>query len=177
MIPLTRYFPLAILLCIAAAVDTSDLPAQTDSHPTLCPTVMGVYPVDFKHDEPLSRRPRFEIRSCRSDFDIQLVGFRAGATTPTLIEPGDHIELLIQTGTLILVQMTAGSSSPTLVAQFRKGIPVLLGREDGVGGVTYSEDHTDGDYAIITIPQKTSPNASGKFPKVAPHRYRLKIYE
>lgn len=138
---------------------------------------MGVYPVDFNHHEPLNRRPRFEIRSCRSDLDIQLVGFTSGSTTPTLVEPGDHIELLIQTGTLILIQMTAGSSSPTLVAQFRKGIPVLLGREDGVGGVTYSEDHKDGDYAIITIPQKAFPDASGKFPKVAPHRYRLKIHD
>jgi hypothetical protein len=84
--------------------------------------------------------------------------------------------LLIQTGTLIVVQMTAGSSSPTLIAQFQKGTPVLLGRDSGVGGVTYSEDHKGGDYAIITIPQKTFPDATGKYPEVAPHRYRLKLF-
>jgi hypothetical protein len=76
---------------------------------------MGVYPVGFNHEEALNRRPRFEIRSCRSDFDIQLVGFRANSITAPLVEPGEHIGLLIQTGTLIVVQMTAGSSSPILV--------------------------------------------------------------
>ena len=153
------------------------LHAQPGSHPELCPAVLGVYPVDFSHDEPLNRRPRFEIRSCRSDFDIQLVGFTANSTTPSLVEPGGHIELLIQTGTFILLEMTAGSSSPTLVAQFQSGTPRLLGREDGVGGVTYSYDHEDPNYAIITIPQKTLPDASGGHPNIAPHRYRLKIYE
>jgi hypothetical protein len=154
------------------------LAAQPRSAPALCPTLLGTYPVDFKIDEPLKQRPRFEIRSCSDGGgSIQLLGFKAHANTPSLVEPGSHVELLIQTGTLIVVQMTAGSSSPTLVAQFQKGLPVLLGREDGVGGVTYSEDHKDSDYAIITIPQKTFPDAYGKFPEVPPHRYRLKIWE
>ncbi len=154
------------------------LAAQQRSVPALCPTLLGIYPVDFKIDEPLKQRPRFEIRSCNDGGgSIQLLAFKANANTPSFVEPGSHVELLIQTGTLIVVQMTAGSSSPTLVAQFQKGVPELLGREDGVGGVTYSEDHKGGsDYAIITIPQKTFP-VGGKFPDVPPHRYRLKIWE
>ena len=63
-----------------------------------------------------------------------------------------------------------------MVAQFQKGVPVLLGREDGVGGITYSEDHKGGEsYAIITVPQKTFPRFPGDVPNVPPHRYRLKI--
>jgi hypothetical protein len=73
--------------------------------------------------------------------------------------------------------MTAGSSNPTLVAQFREGVPLLLAREDGVGGVTYAEEHKGADYAIITIPQKTFPDAMGQFPNIPPHRYRLKIFD
>jgi hypothetical protein len=153
------------------------LAAQPRSISPLCPTLLGMYPVDFKTDEPLRQRARFEIRGCSDGRgSIQLLGFKANANTPSLVEPGEPIELLIHTGALIVVQMTAGSSSPTFVAQFRKGKPVLLSREDGVGGVTYREDHTQGDYAIITIPQKTFP-VNGKFPNVPPHRYRLKIWE
>jgi hypothetical protein len=154
------------------------LAAQEMPTATVCPTILGIYPADFKVDEPLRQRARFEIRACGNGRDdVQLLGFKANASTPSLIEGGSHIGLLIQTGTLLVMQMTAGSSSPTLVAQFQKGNPVLLGREGGVGGITYSEDHENGDYAIITIPQKTFPDASGKFPDVPPHRYRLKIFE
>ena len=153
------------------------LAAQQRSTPALCPTTLGIYPVDFKIDEPLKQRARFEIRTCSDGSgSIQLLGFEANASKPSLVESGEPIDLLIHTGTLIVVQMVAGSSSPTFVAQFKKGRPVLLSREDGVGGVTYSEDHRDGDYAIITIPQKTFP-VNGKFPDVPPHRYRLKIWE
>jgi hypothetical protein len=152
--------------------------AQTRSAPVVCPTLLGIYPADLKIDEPLKQRPRFEIRACNDGSGtIQLLGFKAKAASPSLVEPGSAIELLIHTGTLILVQMMAGSSSPTLVAQFRKGVPVLVGREDGAGGVTYGEDHKNGDYAVIAIPQKTFPDGDGKFPVVPPHRYRLKIWE
>jgi hypothetical protein len=154
------------------------LAAQPRSAPTLCPTLLGIYPADFKIDEPLEQRLRFEIRACNDGRGtIQLLGFKANASVPSLVEPGSPIGLLIHTGTLIVIQMTAGSSSPTLVAQFQKGVPVLLGREHGVGGITYSEDHKSGDYAIIAIPQKMFPDSKGKFPDVPPHRYRLKIWE
>lgn len=155
------------------------LVAQPRSAPVTCPTLLGIYPVDLKDYEPLRQRPRFEIRACNDGRGtIQLLGFKANAGSPSLVEPGSSIELLIHTGTLIVVQMTAGSSSPTLVAQFQKGAPVLLGREDGVGGITYTEDHKDADgYAIITIPQKTFPRFPGDVPNVPPHRYRLRIWE
>ncbi len=153
------------------------LAAQKMPNDTVCPTVLGIYPIGFKIDQPLRQRARFEIRTCRNGLDIQLLGFKANASAPSLMEGGSPIELLIQTGTLLVIQMMAGSSDPTLVAQFQKGNPVLLGREDGVGGITYSEDHKDGDYAIITIPQKSFPDVYGKFPTVPPHRYRLKIFE
>ena len=140
----------------------------------ICPTVVGLYPVNFNRDEPLRRRARFEIRDCEDRLgSIQLLGFPANATAPTLVEGGTHIVLLIHTGTILVVQTSAGSSSPTLVAQFQRGKPVLLGSEDGVGGITYAEE---GGYAIIAIPQKTFPDADGRFPQVPPHRYRLKIY-
>jgi hypothetical protein len=161
-----------IWLCCAAVA------AQPRSGPALCPTLLGMYPVDLKIDEPLKQRPRFEIRACNDGRGtIQLLGFKANANSPSLVEPGSPIGLLIHTGTLIVVQMTAGSSSPTLVAQFRKGVPVLLGRESGVGGVTYSEDHHGDDYAIIAVPQKSFPDNNGNFTDVPPHRYRLKIGE
>lgn len=148
--------------------------AQRDRDETLCPTVVGLYPVDYKRGEPLHRRARFEIRDCADRLgSIQLLGFASNATTPTLVEGGTHVELLIHTGTIIVVQTSAGSSSPTLVAQFQRGKPVLLGNEDGVGGISYAEE---GGYAMIVIPQKTFPNAEGRFPKVPPHRYRLKIH-
>ena len=150
------------------------LAAQQQPTP-LCPTVLGVYPVYFDIDRPLHQRARFEIRACgNGDDEVQLVGFKADANTPALVERGSHIELLIQTGTVLVMQMTAGSSSPTLVVQFQKGTPVLLGREGGTGGVTYREDRKNG-YAIVTIPQKVFPDAYGKFPNVPPHQYRLKI--
>ncbi len=173
-----RSLPTAVLLFAAASFGTADLVAQRKPDSALCPTVLGTYPVDFKIDEPLKGRPRFEIRSCGDGRDaIQLVGFKENADTPSLVEDGSHVQLLIQTGTLIVVQMTAGSSSPTLVAQFQRGTPVLLGREDGVGGVTYAEDHNGGDYAIITMPQKTFPDAAGRFPKVPRRHYRLKLFD
>ena len=153
------------------------LAAQKMPSATVCPTTLGIYPVDSKIGEPLRQRARFEIRACRNGLDVQLLGFKANASAPSLMEGGSPIELLIQTGTLLVMQMTAGSSDPTLVAQFQKGNPVLLSREDGVGGITYSEDHKNGAYAIIAIPQKTFADAYGKFPNVPPHRYRLKIYE
>jgi len=147
------------------------LTAQPGHSSALCPRVVGIYPVDLRFDVSLHLRARFEVRACGKLDDIQLVGFEADAREPSLIEGGSHIELLIQTGTVIVIQMTAGSSSPTLVAQFQKGKPMLLAREDGIGGVTYSED---GEYAVVTIPQKTFPNADGKFAEAPPHRYRLK---
>jgi hypothetical protein len=154
------------------------LAAQRQSPPAVCPTVLGIYPVDFKIDDPLNQRPRFEIRACNDGRGtVQLLGFKASAGSPSLVESGSPIELLIHTGTLIVVQMTAGSSSPTLVAKFQKGIPVLLGRESAVGSITYTEEHKNGDFAIITIPQKTYPDNNGKFPDVPPHRYRLNIWE
>lgn len=167
-----RQIPTILLIVVLAPA------GQLAAERPLCPAVIGIYPVDSRIDDPMDMRPRFEIRACGNGRDdIQLLGFRAGAKSPSLIEGGSQIELLIQTGTLLLIQMTAGSSSPTLVAQFRKGSPVLLGREDGVGGVSYREDHTNGDYAIITIPQKTFPDGSRRFPNVRPpHRYRLKIW-
>jgi hypothetical protein len=155
------------------------LAAAQPPRTTLCPDVLGVYPVDFKIDNPLQQRPRFEIRACGHGSDeIQLLGFEANAENPVLIEGGSHIELLIHTGTVLIIQMTAGSSDPTLAAQFQKGTPVLLGREDGQGGITYKEERKkDGVYAMIAIPQKTYPNSHGKFPKVPPRRYRLRIDE
>lgn len=169
----------ALHLSIAHVLLTAGILLAAQQQPTTpCPTLLGVYPVDFKPDRPLHQRARFEIRACGNGLnEVQLLGFKANTDVPALIEGGSHIELLIQTGTVLVMQMTAGSSSPTLVAQFQKGNPVLLGREDGVGGITYKEEHKDGDYAIVTIPQKVFPNAYGKFANVPPHQYRLKIFE
>lgn len=163
---------------ILVSVTATLLPAQRIPAVKPCSTVLGTYPVDSDIDSPLRQRARFEIRACGNGRnDVQLLGFKAKEDAPSLIESGSHIELLIQTGTLLVMQMTAGTSSPTLVAKFQKGNPVIVGREDGAGGVTYTEDHQHSDYAIITIPQKTFPDINGKFPKLPVHRYRLKIWE
>lgn len=145
----------------------------------ICPTVVGIYPTDFHFNWPLSLRPRFEVRACGDPGDtVQLLGFKARMSGPSMIEVANHIELLIQTGTVLVMQTSAGDSDPTFVAQFQKGNPVLLKLEDGVGGVTYAEEHgKDGDYAIITVPQKTFPGATGKSPDKPPHRYRLRIFQ
>lgn len=155
---------IALFLAIAGSVAAQPAPKVA-----LCSKVIGVYPIGFNFDSELNLRPRFEIRSCGSADEIQLVGFKANAAAPSLVE------LLIQTGTLLLMQKTAGSSSPTYIAQFQNGVPVLLSREDGIGGVKYKEDPEG--YAIIVVPQKVVPGPDGRFPRVPPHRYRLKILE
>jgi hypothetical protein len=152
----------------------------------ICPAALSVHPVDIRQGElPLQQQARFEIRVCNlGDAQyvqrVQLLGFSRKAAQPTLIVDthSQRVELLIHTGTVLVIQVTGGDSSPVYVAQFQNGKPVLISQEDGVGGVSYSEEHPDkGDYAVITVPQKTFPGPDGEFPKVPPHRFRLKIHE
>lgn len=119
-----------------------------------CPTVIGMYPVDLRTaDEPLSTQARFEVRRC-GNYDIQLLGFKAKGTAPSMVVADGQIGGIFQHGSWIVIQLVAGSSTPTLVAQFRKGIPSLLARVDGDDGITYRED---GEYATFSIPLKNIP--------------------
>jgi hypothetical protein len=138
----------------------------------VCPTKIGMFPVTRRPEVPLDRQARFEIRTCNDGYSIQLLGFRMGDNRPTLLidTQQSSIELLIHTGTVLFLQVAAGSSSPTFIAQFRNGNSTLVGTVDGVGGVSYSEEHTDpGDYVIIKVPVKNFPDA--------PRRFRLKTYD
>ena len=74
-----RYL-LGLLIVLSRMADT--LTAQNKSPIALCPTVMGIYPVDIRRlAEPLNEQARFEIRRC-GDTDTQLLGFRAKETVP-----------------------------------------------------------------------------------------------
>jgi len=142
--------------------------AQNKTDHVLCRTVLGVYPVDSPRFTPFASRARFEIRSC-PNYNTQLLGFKANARVPSLIEKGDEIVGVIQKGTWIVLQMSAGIGMPTLVARFRKGEPILLGREEGDDGIRYTEG---AEYAILTIPLKNILGFREGQRKV----YRLKSY-
>ena len=102
-------------------------------------------------------------------------------TKPSLLIDTEQagIPLLIKSGNVLLLQVSAGSSSPVFIAQMKKGIPTLVRREDSVGNVSYREDHTGtGSFAVFTIPQKTFPDpTTGKFPATPPHVIRIRIYD
>jgi len=132
--------------------------------------MIGIYPVDIRTAaEPLNKQARFEIRRC-GNYDIQLLGFKAEDTTPSMVENDGQFAGVIHRGAWIVIQLVAGSSTPTLAAQFRKGIPLLLARVDGDDGIVYNEG---GEYATISIPLKHIPDVrEGKW-----RVFRLKTYD
>ena len=87
-----------------------------------------------------------------------------------MVEADGVIVGIIQRGTWIVIQLLAGSSTPTLVAQFRNGDPALLERVDGDAGIRYSEVR---EFDVITIPLKNPPSGS---PQRKPKVFRLKAY-
>jgi hypothetical protein len=148
----------------------------------LCPAVVGLFPTErIDEDTPVNRLARFEVRMCSGGFPVQLLGFKRNEIRPSMFINTEQsgISLLIQTGTVLLLQVSAGSSSPIYIVQMKKGTPVLVSREDSVGGVSYREQHDgNGDFVVFTVPQKTFPDpTTGTFPKVPPHEIRLKIYD
>lgn len=146
----------------------------------ICPIRVGLFPTRWSGDFPILERARFEVRACESGYPIQLLGFRKSERRPSLFIDTQQgaIGLLISVGEILVLQVEAGSSSPTFIARFRKGNPILVSREDGVGGVSYSEEHPEtSDYVVISVPQKTFPGPNGEFPNVPPHRFRLKMFD
>jgi hypothetical protein len=164
--------PLLVLLAAHA------LSAQAAPAKRICPSTLGIYPALLKEpDLPLSRRARFELRICENNSPVQLVGFRSGELKPFLaldtLAALNDIEMVIHRGSILVLQVGAGSSSPVYIAQFQRGKPVLVSQEDGVGGVSYSEENGDTtDYAIIAVPLKPM----GDFRPHPPHRFRLRIH-
>ena len=130
---------------------------------------------------PVNQLERFEVRMCPSGYPVQLLGFKAKERRPSMLIDTEQsgIELLIKAGNVLLLQVSAGSSSPVFIAQMKKGTPTLISREDSVGGVSYREVQTnEGGFVVFTVPQKTRPDfRTGKFPDVPPHRIRLKMYD
>jgi hypothetical protein len=145
----------------------------------LCSERLGSFPMIGSLELPTDEKPRFEIRRCEGP-TVQLAGFRAGENSPTLLIDTEQpaIALLISRGTILFVQVVAGSSSPTYVLQMHRGTPTLVSRISGGGGAEYREEHTrSGDFAVLTIPLKTYPDARGKFPNTPPRVLRLKIFD
>jgi len=166
---------------LVTALNTS-MAQQPKPAARICPATLSVHPVDIRHsDLPILQQARFEIRTCDpgESQHVQLLGFSMHAKSPALIVDTDSpwIVFLLQTGPILVMQVMAGDSSPTYIAQFKRGVPVLLFQDSAAGGPTYSEDHTNrGGFAIISIPRKVFPDDDGKFPKVPPYRFRLKVY-
>lgn len=109
---------------------------------------------------------------------IRVLGFRAHSNGPALVIDTDSnwIDLTIQTGSVLAIQLLGGSSYPVYIFNFRHGKPTLVAKDRSAGGITYAEEHLDNpirDVVVITVPPKVYPDESGAFPQGAPHRYRL----
>jgi hypothetical protein len=170
-------FARSVALVVSAATSLEPLFAQNSKK--LCQERLASYPILGSIDSPVDQRARFEIRTCDGP-SIQLAGFKAGELEPTLLINTDQpaVSLLIHTGTILFVQLVAGSSSPTYILQMRRGTPELVVRLSGVGGVAYRMEHPrEGDFAVFSIPLKTYPDETGKFPNTPPRVIRLKVWD
>jgi hypothetical protein len=168
-----------LMLLIAPLIAAMESSALAQSRDRLCSERLSSYPGIGTWNTPTDQASRFEIRRC-DGLSIQLAGFRAGENSPALIIDTEQpaVGLLIKTGTILFVQVVAGSSSPTYVLQMQKGTPTLVAQISGDGGAEYREEHTrSGDFAVFTVPLKTHPDATGKFPNTPPQVLRLKMFD
>jgi len=173
---------LALILFAVGMFASAQPNGQVKPTSEICGITVGLFPTQpVEEATPVNQLERFEVRMCPSGYPVQLLGFKAKERRPSMLIDTEQsgIELLIKAGNVLLLQVSAGSSSPVFIAQMKKGTPTLITREDSVGGVSYSEVQTnEGGFVVFTVPQKTRPDfRTGKFPDVPPHRIRLKMYD
>lgn len=156
----------SVAVVVLLVTGLKSLSAQDDKK--LCEERLASYPMLRSIDTPVDQRARFEIRLCDGP-SIQLAGFKAGEHEPTLLIDTEQpaVGRLIQTGTVLFVQVVAGSSSPTYILQI-----------SAAGGVAYREEYLrEGDFAVFSVPLKTYPDETGKFSNTQPRIIRLKMWD
>jgi hypothetical protein len=150
----------------------------------ICSATRAVYPVSPADSKlPLRRQARWELRSCEENGGaIQILGFKTQTPEPTVVvNTGDTwTEVILQVGTVFVVQVAEGTVSLVYILNFDHGKPMLVKLDGTSGGISYKmrqvEKPTIRNYVVLSVPVPATPNPPGEYPILPPHLYSLDSY-
>lgn len=138
-----------------------------------CP-VIAKMPADAKWTEPLTERPRFELRQCGGD-KIIVTGYERAKATPSLVfDTGDgYPRFLTHTENVLVFQSSGGASDHVYVFSFKSGKPSVALTTATKDLIQVRQSQTE---VVVTVTPTTYPGPDGKFPvPSAPKEYTFQL--